>query len=197
MLQNRKKFVEMLKGGGIGVYPTDTLYGVVGSALSRDAVKRIYTIKGRDENKPFIILISSILDLELFIKHSALKKYGKLFPKLWPGPVSVIIPCPDISFAYLHRGTKSLAFRLPASRTLRNFLAQSGPLVAPSANPQGVEPAKTISEAKKYFGEQVDFYVSDGKKIGKPSTVISLLEKTPRIIRQGAKKISISDFSVR
>ncbi len=193
MLQNQKKIIEILKAGGVGVYPTDTLYGLVGSALSREAVKRIYDIKGRDENKPFIILVSSILDIEIFVRHSALKKHEKFLQDVWApstplkrnkfGAVSVIVPVPDITYAYLHRGTKSLAFRIPKDRTLRNFLKLTGPLVAPSANPQSLKPASTIAEAKKYFGEKVDFYVSGGRKTGKPSTVISLLEKKPKVIR--------------
>lgn len=192
-----KKIITILKNDGVGVYPTDTLYGIVGSALSRKAVKRIYDIKGRDENKPFIILIADVLQLEMFLPHSALMRHEIFLKKNWPGQVSVILPCGSKSFTYLHRNTNSLAFRLPKSKSLRDFLQKTGPLVAPSANPQGEEPAYTIKEAKKYFGEKVDFYVNEGKKVGKPSTVVSLVWKIPKIIRQGETKISISDSSVR
>lgn len=61
-----KDLVKKLKSENIAVYPTDTIYRIVGSALSKKVVSKIYEIKGRDENKPFIILISKIKDLELF-----------------------------------------------------------------------------------------------------------------------------------
>jgi len=124
---------EILKSGGIGVMPTDTIYGLVGSALSKKTVLRIYKVRQRDLRKPFIVLIGSLGDL---------KKFGvKLNPrhlaflrKIWPGPVSVILPCTGREFYYLHRGTRSLAFRLPKDKGLINLLKKTGPLVAPSAN---------------------------------------------------------------
>ena len=177
------KEIEILKQGGVGIVPTDTLYGVCASALSKKAVLRIYRLKGRDEGKPFIILISSIDDL---------KKFGiKLSPEnvafldtTWPAQVSVILPCTLAKFSYLHRGKVSLAFRLPASKKLRDFLHATGPLVAPSANPQGLEPAHTIAEAKKYFGDSVDFYMPGGKKEGKPSKIVSLLSGELEVLRK-------------
>ena len=172
-----------IKKDGIGILPTDTLYGVVGSAFSKKAVSRIYDVKGRNEGKPLIILIPSTTEIEKFaIKLS--KAQTEYLNSIWPGPVSVILPCAQKKFHYLHRGTKSLAFRMPRSKKLRDLLAKTGPLVAPSANPQGEKPAHTIAEAKKYFGEHVDFYVPGGRKVGKPSRVISLLSSKPVIVRK-------------
>lgn len=174
--------VRIIKKGGIGILPTDTLYGVVGSALSKKTVSRIYNVKGRNEGKPLIILIPDILSLRKFnVTLSPDQK--KYVQKTWPGPVSIIVSCSNKQFEYLHRGTKSLAFRMPKSLKIRNFLKKTGPIVAPSANPQGLKPASTIDEAKKYFGDKVDFYFSGGKKVGKPSKVVSLLTEKPEILR--------------
>jgi L-threonylcarbamoyladenylate synthase len=74
----------------------------------------------------------------------------------------------------LHRGTKTLAFRLPSSQSLRTLLIETGPLIAPSANPEGQAPAQNITEAKKYFGDLVDFYLDGGEIHGKASKVIKL-----------------------
>ncbi len=165
------------------VYPTDTIYGILGNALSKSVVSKIYKIKGRDENKPFIILISKIEDLKLFgIKIS--KEQQTFLKSVWPGKVSVILLCTSKKFSYLHRGTNSLAFRLPKKKFLQALLEKTGPLVAPSANPQGLTPATTIREAKKYFGDTIDIYVSGGKLEGKSSTLISLLGKEPEILRK-------------
>lgn len=177
------KEAQILKNGGIGVVPTDTLYGVCASAFSKSAVERVYDLKGRNENKPFIVLISSLDDLKQFgIKLTADQK--AYLGEVWPGPVSVILPCLLKKFAYLHRGTNSLAFRLPKSPKLREFLKKTGPLTAPSANLQGAEPAHTIKEAKNYFGEKVEFYISGGRKEGKPSTIVSMVSGKPEILRK-------------
>jgi L-threonylcarbamoyladenylate synthase len=176
------KEAKILQEGGVGIVPTDTLYGICASALNKLAVERIYRIKGRDESKPFIVLVSSIDDLKRFgIKLSENQK--AYLASVWPGPVSVILPCALKKLAYLHRGTETLAFRLPKSPKLRKFLSESGPLAAPSANPQGLGPARTIAEARKYFGDQVDFYISGGRKEGKPSKIVSLVTGEPVVLR--------------
>ena len=77
-------------------------------------------------------------------------------------------------FYYLHRGTNSLAFRLPANKGLQELISQTGPLVAPSANMEGLPPATTIDEAENYFGDKVNFYIGDGKIAGKPSKLIKI-----------------------
>ena len=89
-----------------------------------------------------------------------------------PGKTSIILPCPDEKFHYLHRGSNFLAFRLPADAPLRQFIYRTGPLVAPSANLEGLPPATTIEEAQNYFGDKVDFYIDGGKMEGSPSKLI-------------------------
>ena len=156
---NTKEVIKILKSSGVGVIPTDTLYGLVGNAFSKEAVKRIYKIKGREKNKKLIILISSLKDLEKFeikvnsVQHSVLNKF-------WPGKVSIIL--------------KGKAFRLPNKKSLIEILKKTGPLVAPSANPSGLQPAMTIKEAKEYFGDNVDFYLAGGKLKSEPSTLIKI-----------------------
>ena len=202
----------MISNGGIGVLATDTIYGLVGSALSKKAVAKIYKLRQRNTKKPMIILIGAIKDLFLFgIKLDG--KTKKLLNKFWPGKISVILPCLHKKFFYLHRGTKTLAFRLPAvvsasvkatadkkaladksagkpaKKNLIKLLKLTGPLVAPSANPEGLPPAKTIKQAQKYFGNKIDFYVDEGKLSSKPSTLAAIKNGQIIIKRKGAVKI--------
>jgi len=167
-----KKITKILKEEGVGILATDTLYGIVGSALSKQVVTKIYALRKRRLSKPMIILIGSLDDLSKF----GIKLTPELLKKLqnyWPGKVSVILPCPSPRFFYLHRGKKTLAFRLPTKKSLVELLKKTGPLVAPSANIEGQPPATNIKEAHDYFGNKVDFYrrgiVSD-----KPSRIIEL-----------------------
>ena len=92
-------------------------------------------------------------------------------------------------FEYLHRGTKTLAFRIPKAAWLRKLLQETGPLIAPSANFEGEPPALTIRAAKKYFGENVDFYADAGRLVSKPSTLIKIERGKVTVLREGAVKI--------
>jgi L-threonylcarbamoyladenylate synthase len=179
----------MKKNETISVIPTDTIYGVVASALSKKTVERAYKILKRNPKKPFIILLSSIKDLELF--NIALDEdTRKIINKFWPGKVSIVLPCLSSKFKYLHRGTKSLAFRVPKKNSLIDLLKKTGPLISTSANPEGKKPAETIAEAKVYFGKAIDAYASGGKMKSLPSTLIEIKNSRISVIREGAGKIS-------
>lgn len=183
------KIVELLKAGKIGVMPTDTIYGIVGSALNPETVEEIYDLRKREKDKPFIILISSIEDLKKF-DVSLTKEQRDFLEKNWPNPLSVVLSVRSDRFQFLHRGRNSLAFRMPKDGKLLELLKQTGPLVAPSANLAGVKPAEETEEAKKYFGSKVFFYVMGGKLKSKPSTVVQLYEDgTQIVLREGGFRV--------
>lgn len=184
-----RKTAKLLKNGQIGVLPTDTVYGLVGSALQSKAVERIYQLRKRDLKKPLIILINSWRDLSLFgIELNIERK--KILQKIWPGQVSVVLDCDLEKLAYLHRGNNTLAFRVPKVFWLRWLLRKSGPLVAPSANRQGEPVATSLFVARKYFGDQADFYVEGGYLNSLPSTIIRLEENGEwEMIRPGVGKV--------
>ena len=180
---------DLLRSGNIGIIPTDTIYGIVASAMDKDAVERVYRVRGRDEGKPCIVLIADVADIDQFqIPLSG--KATKWLEKWWPGQVSVILPCPDERWRYLHRRTGTIAFRVPDVPELRELLRTTGPLVAPSANPQGMPPARTVAEALIYFGDGIDFSVDGGTLEGQPSTLVRFEENRPVVIRSGTVKIS-------
>jgi L-threonylcarbamoyladenylate synthase len=146
----------LLMSGGIGVLRTDTLYGVVADAQNEEAVDRIYRLKARDEAKSPIVLVASVDQLfDDIDQPSLLNSY-------WPGKVSIILPAVKAP-QWISRDNHSVAYRLPAKPSLQSLLSETGPLIAPSANPEGLQPASTIREAQAYFGDAVDFYVDEGK----------------------------------
>ena len=172
----------------IGVLPTDTVYGIHGKALNKQIVQKIYELRERDPKKPFIILISKISDIKKF--EIIVSKREELFlNNNWPNKLSVIIACKSNKFKYLHRGTNTLAFRIPKNTDLRNLLAKTGPLISTSVNPQGMAPAKNILEAKAYFGNKLDFYVDSGELVSLPSTLIEIKNGEIKVLRQGEIEI--------
>lgn len=187
--ENKDQIVEMLRAGKVGVMATDTIYGIVGSALNPHAVEEIYVLRKRDVSKPMIVLISSLDDLLDFdiVLTSEQKDF---LNRIWPNPVSVILACPFERFSYLHRGKKSLAFRLPKNEQLLKILKQIGPLVAPSANYANEKPAENISDAKIYFDDKVSFYINGGELTSKPSTIVQLYEDGKHIVlREGSYRV--------
>lgn len=185
-----EKIIEsILLSGGVGILPTDTIYGVVGSALNKKTIDRIYKLCKRDLKKPMIVLISSLNDLKIFgIKLNAKQK--SVIAKLWPGKISIAFDCPAKKLNYLHRGTFSLALRFPKDKNLIKILKRIGPLVATSANMENKKPSTSIIEAKKYFEDKIDFYVDGGKSKSMHSTLVKINALgNIKILREGAVKI--------
>jgi len=191
---NDVNLIKVLKEGGVAVMPTDTIYGIVGKALNKATVLRIYDLKKRAPEKPCIVLIGDISELEKLSIYLSLEQKEKL-KECWQisamadicqeRATSVILDCEDEELSYLHRGTKTLAIRLPASPALRKLLLETGPLVAPSANTEALPPAENISQAKTYFSDSVNMYVDGGEIVGKPSKLIKLhKDGTESILRE-------------
>ena len=175
---------DALKSGKVAVMPTDTTYGIVGKASREKVVNEIYRLRKRDLDKPFIVLIADKKDM---------KKFGvmptpaqeEILGRVWSSgnPTSVVLSCAGEKFAYLHRGKNTLAFRVPQNEGLRRLLRHVGPLVAPSANPQGLPVAKTIDEARAYFGHHVAFYQDGGTITASPSRLIDITDGTEKVLR--------------
>ena len=151
------RLTETLLGGGIAVIRTDTLYGIVACANNESAVERVYEVKGRDPHKSCIVLLDEpessyghAEELSVDIAHHDER------------PTSFLIDADDAP-QYLLRENNQLAYRVPHDEKLTQLLRRTGPLIAPSANPEGKQPAHTVHAAMDYFGDQVDIYVDGGE----------------------------------
>lgn len=177
MKKDLNNIIKILKNDGVGIMPTDTLYGLVGSAFSKKAIDRIYKLKKRDKKKKLIVLISSIDDLKKF-KIVLNQEEKEVLNKFWPHSIKASLGKPEAVSVILN----NTAFRLPAStgrptKKLIEILKKTGPLVAPSANLEGMKPAENTKEAKEYFGNRVDFYLAGGNLKGNPSKLIKINKK--------------------
>lgn len=157
---NDPEIPRLLIAGSVGIIRTDTLYGLIARASDETAVSRIYDLKDRSQHKSPIVLVGGTSDL--FDPISS--QIAALLDSVWPGPVSVIIPSTAAPM-WIRRDNHSVAYRQPNDTSLLSLLELTGPLVAPSANPEGEPPAMNISEAQSYFGDAVDFYVDGGQVI--------------------------------
>ena len=179
------KIIELLKSGAAGFMPSDTIYGLSSRALDEAAVKKLHKIKGREGNKPFIVLIADLKMLELL---SILDAKVELVNKYWPGPLSLVFRAPAAP-AWLTLGGQTLAVRLPDDKALVGLINQTGPIISTSANKDGQRPMTSAKEAKAEFGEDLDFYVETGEINMLPSTIAKLENDKLVVTRQGGLKI--------
>jgi L-threonylcarbamoyladenylate synthase len=176
------KVVRVLKEGGIVCAPTDTIYGLLADAGNRKAVERLYELR-RPSGRPFIVLIPDVEDALNF--DIRMPRLG--FALLGLG-LTVIFQKRTTIPTYLTRWRKSLALRVPIQGTFITKLMKKfgGPLVAPSANPEGMPPARDVKEAMDYFGDKIDLYVRGARLEGKPSTIVKFVsDKAIKIVREG------------
>ncbi len=152
-----REVIQDLRNGGVVVLRTDTLYGIVARADNEAAVERVYNVKGRTLSKSPIVLIAS---LEQMFDEYGPDELARL-SSLWPGKNSIILQSTTAP-AWIVRDNESVAYRQPDDLALRQLLAETGPLIAPSANPEGSPPAIDIDQAEAYFGGLVDVYVDGG-----------------------------------
>ena len=194
----------LLMRGGVGLLPTDTIYGLSCRALDAAAVGKIHKLKDRSAHKPFIILISDIKMLDLLAPPQNLsgavgnriakrQVFGaglskESIEKYWPGAITLIFEMPS-ALEYLARGTGSLAVRLPNYPELLDLINKTGPLISTSANLEGEQPVQSVPAAQRLFGDKLDFYVNAGNLDNPPSTLAVIKDGKLEVVRQGAVKI--------
>ena len=185
--ENIGQIVKILKEGKVVIIPTDTVYGFSGivdlknnPAFNTDGIIR--KIKGRDEKKPLIQLIAKPEDIYLY---TDVKIPENIF-KLWPGPLTVIVPVKEGS--PLAENCATVAFRCPGDLWLRKIIEQCGaPLYSTSVNRSGSPVIETSAEIINEFEKEVAAIIDDGDKKGSlPSTLILLEKDGFKVLRQGA-----------
>ncbi|MDP8213794.1 MAG: L-threonylcarbamoyladenylate synthase [Candidatus Euphemobacter frigidus] len=164
----------VVRGGGVIVFPTDTVYGLGGDGNRREVVERIYEIKKRRADKPLIRLIASLDEVESCLRNP---DHRRVAEKFWPGPLTLILTLSDGS----RRG-----FRFPGHDFLCRLIGEIGvEMVATSANPSGHSEITDGTVARRDFSGKVDLIIDGGEVSGRPSTVLDLTVSPERILREG------------
>jgi L-threonylcarbamoyladenylate synthase len=185
---------EMIKKGGVIVYPTDTVYGIGGNPFLEDVVIRIKNIKQREE-KAMPILISNLEKAKEIAYFNDLSL--KIANTFWPGPLTIVLKTKVKFSPHLTGGRDSIGLRIPNHElALKIIEASGGALIGTSANISGRPPAISIEDLDEKIRSSVDLIIDGGKcYLGKPSTVIEVIDSKIKIIRIGA--IGIDEFIKR
>lgn len=176
-----------IAAGDLVAFPTETVYGLGGDAGNDQAVAKIYAAKGRPSFNPLIVHVAS---LQAAAEHAHLSPAAMvLAQRFWPGPLTLVVPRrPSCRLSLLvSAGMDSVALRIPAHPVARALLNESGrPLAGPSANPSGrISPTNAV-HVEEGLGDKVAMILDGGPcRIGLESTVVSLLEEFPQILRPG------------
>jgi L-threonylcarbamoyladenylate synthase len=175
---------QIVKQGGLVVYPTETVYGLGCDPLNLQAVKRILEVKG-DRNKPLPVLAASTVDAEKVAFFSPNGK--KLAAKFWPGPLTMVFPKKPALQDVVTFGLDSVGVRIPDNDVALQLLSLCGGLlVGSSANRTGEEPPRSVQEMSDELKGMVDVVLDGGPTVqGMPSTVVDLSLEKPRILREG------------
>jgi L-threonylcarbamoyladenylate synthase len=181
-----RKAAQILRDGGVIGYPTETVYGLGCDPHDSKAVKRIAKLKGRESNKPFLILLPNEEALSGISK--SLPNYVRsLTQKFWPGPLTLLVRHQNQFPNDLIREQPLIGVRVSPDPFCMALMKQfDHPIVSTSANPARENPARSGREVIRYFENRIDALFDDGeRKAQQPSTILDVSSETPRLIREG------------
>lgn len=183
-----REAAQALLRGEIVAFPTDTVYGLGANALDPRAVARIFDAKGRPGTNPLVVLVPDLAKAGDYTEVNTMAR--KLADTFWPGPLTLVLPKRrDCALAEpVSAGLKTIAVRAPGHRVAQALLAETGlPIVAPSANLSGRPSPKTAAAVEADLGDRPAMILDGGPSpLGVESTIVSLAEPVPTLLRQGA-----------
>jgi len=184
------KIVDVLKSGGIVVYPTDTYYGIGCDIMNKKAIEKIYQIKQRDKNKPFSFICS---DLKNISRYAKVSNYAyKTMKRLLPGPYTFILEGSKLVPKMMLTKRKTAGIRVPENPICLTLVKELGnPVITTSATMPDGTIFHDASLIHDYFGNRVDAVIDGSIVPGSPSSVIMLINDIPEVIRKGLGDVSL------
>jgi len=175
----------LLRAGHVVAFPTETVYGLGGSAMNDRAVAAIYAAKDRPSFNPLIVHVALLAEAEKLAKFT--EQARALADAFWPGPLTMVLPMRAGSgvSSLLRAGLDSVAVRVPAHPAALDLLGAAGPLAAPSANPSGRISATSAQHVMKGLGGRIAAVLDGGPcQVGVESTIVGMID-APTLLRPG------------
>jgi len=186
-----RKVVEVLANGGLIAYPTDTFYGIGCDLLNKGSIERIYQLKHRSPHQPFSFICS---DLKNISEYAQVTNYAyKTMKRLLPGPYTFVLEGSRLVPKIMLTKRQTVGIRVPDNPISLAIVEEFGhPIISTSAtNPDnGNTVLSTPHEIQEILGHALDLIVDGGRVSGVPSSVISLIDDTPEILREGAGDVT-------
>jgi len=184
------KAVDVLKSGGIIIFPTDTFYGLGCDLFNREGIEQILSIKNENDTKLFSFICSDLKDIS---KYAKVSDYAyRTMKHLLPGPYTFILPAAKVIPKKLWSKRKTVGIRVPDhSVTLQIVKELGNPIASTSATTRLGEPLTDPFEIKNIFNSRVDLMLASNTMSFEPSSVVDLSREEPEIIREGAGDVSL------
>jgi L-threonylcarbamoyladenylate synthase len=182
-----REAADIVRGGGVIAFPTETFYGLGALPFDARAVQRVVDLKDRSrQDAPILVLIRSRADLHTLVSEIT-PIAERLMEACWPGPLTLVFRASGAVPSVLTAGTGTIGVRLSASPDVQRLLeAVGGPLTGTSANRTGRPPATAAADVERIFGDTVDVVLDGGVTPGGlPSTVVDTTAEPPRLLREG------------
>jgi len=186
-----RRTVETLRNGGIIIYPTDTVYGIGCDLFNKRGIERIYEIKHRSHKQPFSFICADLKDIS---QYALVSNYAyKTMKRLLPGPYTFILEASRMVPKLLQSKRQTTGIRVPDSKICLSIVSELGhPVISTSAAVADEEILGDPEEIEKKFGRVVDMVIDGGVLATELSSVVSLVDDVPEIIRAG--KGDVSEF---
>jgi len=185
-----QRAVEVLRAGGLVVYPTDTIYGLGCDLQNRKALEKLYRMKGLDEKSPLSFISHNLSHVSEYAQVS--NRAYRLINRYLPGPYTFILPATREVNRHMLYKRKNIGFRVPASNVCRMLSEELGNPVISTSVPLWREHVLNSGEViDDYFGGQIDLVLDIGVLISEPSTIVDLSEDEYVIARQGKGAIRL------
>lgn len=181
--------VQLLEKGGVIAYPTDTTYGIGCSIFNKRGIERIYLLKQREKKKPFSFICSDISEVS---RYSKVSNYSfKILKRYLPGPYTFVLNASSVVPDLLVTKQKTVGIRIPNNKICLALVEQLGhPIITTSANISGEEPIGDPVQVEQELGKKLDLVINGGTLSANVSSVISLIDDIPVVLRKGAGDVS-------
>lgn len=186
------RVAETLRQGGIIAYPTDTTYGIGCSIFNKRGIERIYLLKQRERKKPFSFICA---DLSEIARYARVSNYAyKVMKRFLPGPYTFVLNATSLVPDLLLTRQKTVGIRIPANRICLAVVRELGhPIITTSANRSGEEPIGDPSLVDDEMGAELDLVIDGGILTADVSSVVSLIDDVPAVLRAGIGDVSWCD----
>jgi tRNA threonylcarbamoyl adenosine modification protein (Sua5/YciO/YrdC/YwlC family) len=183
------KAVEVLREGGVIVYPTDTVYAYGCDINDKRAIEKIYWIKKIGRNKPLSFIFSDISEISDYVRNISDRAF-KIMKRAFPGPYTLIFKATKLVPKVAITNQKTIGVRIPDDKIAMALVRALGrPIMSSSVNTANGEYIVEPKDLEKIFRNEVDLVIDAGPKISEPSTIIDLTEGSPVVIREGKGEI--------
>ena len=185
-----RQMVDIIRKGGVIAYPTDTFYGIGCDIMNKKAIEKVYALKQRDRNKPFSFICPDLKDIATYAKVTNIA-YRNM-KRLLPGPYTFILSGTKMVPKIMLTKRRTAGIRVPDNEIALSLVRELGnPILSTSATTPEGEVFEDPSFIQDYFGKRIDAVIDGGPVPGAPSSVISLIDDEPEIIRYGAGDVEV------